>query len=331
MDNSPLLECLSPAKINIRLKVVRKREDGYHDLDSIMVPINLWDLLQFYRAPEGEIYLKCKGKPLPCSENNLVFRAAQAFFSASHVKGGIDIRLIKAIPIAAGLGGGSSNAAITLTALNRIFGNPLEASKLWLIAKELGADVPFFLDPKPSIARGIGHVLLPIKNWPLFWYVIFVPPIEVSTSWVYGQLKLGLTKKSLPDIFNYLKREDFQISLLLENDLETVTVAAYPEIAAIKALFQKLGAEGTLMSGSGPSVFALFKSREEALGAAKTIKWAKKGEVFVVTQWNSPIAHQKRFAAGVSSSGKTRAFGARIRRFESSHPSHFLCGNEPES
>ncbi len=293
MYNSPPTQWHSPAKINVRLKVVRKRGDGYHDLDSIMVPLNLCDLLQFYPAPEGELSLECEGRPVTCSEENLVSRAARAFFSASKVKAGIAIRLKKVIPVAAGLGGGSSNAATTLTALNSMFGSPLKPQELGLIAKELGADVPFFLDPRPSVARGIGEILSPIENWPLFWYVIFVPPIDISTAWVYGQLKLGLTKKPLPDIFNHLKKEGFQISLLLENDLETVTVAAYPEIADIKASLEQLGAEGVLMSGSGPSVFALFKGREQALEAAESMKRAKKGEVFVVTQWSSARKPQR--------------------------------------
>ncbi len=331
----PMAQCLPyichcPAKINVRLKVVGKREDGYHDLESIMVPVCLCDRLEFYQASKGQTTLKCTGRLLPPPEENLVYAAAREFFSASGIEPGIEIRLQKKIPVAAGLGGGSSNAAFTLTALNEIFGHPLPFKTLKGLARRLGADVPFFLRPTPSLARGIGDVLTPIENWPSFWYVIVVPPIQVSTSWAYSQLKLELTKSPISDILKRLRKEDFQVSLLLENDLESVTVQRHPEIEEIKRHLIETGAEGALMSGSGPSVFGLFLDRDMARKAADALKRTQKGEVFIVTQWEAERSNKKS-AAGVSSSGKTRAFGARIRRFESSHPSHFLCGNEPES
>jgi len=273
----------SPAKLNIRLKVTGRRADGYHDIVSVMVPVDLFDYIELKKTRAKGITLSCQGFSVPEDGSNLVLRATQAFFFRSGLENGLSIPLIKNIPVAAGLGGGSSNAACTLLALNEMWSNPLTFQDLEDVAVSLGADVPFFLHRRPCIARGIGEILEPIKNWPKFWYVIVMPPISVSTSWVYANLKLKLTKDEYGSILLRLAEDLLDIPSLLENDLESVTALHYPVINTIKKSLIDAGAEGALMSGSGPSVFGIFKSRNHAFSAMKHLVSGNLGEVFAVT------------------------------------------------
>jgi len=245
---------LAPAKLNIELELIR---------------------------PE-RIMLSCQGLSVPNNKENLVYRAASAFFSKTGTPRGISIKLTKNIPVSAGLGGGSSDAAFILKGLNEMWSNPLTPQELADLAVCLGADVPFFLLNRPCIARGIGEILEPIERWPKFWYSIVMPALEVSTAWVYGNLKLKLTKGEYQYIVTWLRKERFEISRILENDLETVTGFHFPIIASIKKLFLDEGAEGALMSGSGPSVFGIFKSKDKALIAKNNLISKDLGEIFVV-------------------------------------------------
>lgn len=272
----------SPAKLNIRLKVVGRRPDGYHELVSIMVPVGLYDTIRLEIGQTKGIRLSCKGLSVPEDDGNLVFRAAQAFFSRTALKQSLSIELVKNIPVAAGLGGGSSNAACTLEALNQMWSEPLGFRDLETLAVNLGADVPFFLHRKPCIARGIGEILEPIEEWPEFWYVIVMPPIRVSTSWVYGKLKLKLTKDEYRSILQCFAKDSPDIVDMLENDLERVTASHYPVIDVIKRALLDSGAKGALMSGSGPSVFGIFESKDRALRAERRLTSQNLGEVFVV-------------------------------------------------
>lgn len=280
-QKSPIYKRQAPAKLNIRLKVMGKRSDGYHELVSLMVPISLFDYLELERLPRKGIALSCQGIPVPNDEKNLACRAAQAFFERTGLDGGVFIRLTKNIPIAAGLGGGSSDAASTLKCLNEMWSSPLEPQDLRGLAAGLGADVPFFLTGRPAIARGIGELLEPIENWPRFWYVIVTPAIRVSTSWVYDNLKLELTKDEYDFIVTSLKKGSIQVGYILENDLESVTVTHFPVINSIKKSLLEAGAMGALMSGSGPSVFGIFRSRSEALSAKRYMSSLDRGSVFV--------------------------------------------------
>ena len=273
---------LAPAKLNIRLKVTGRRADGYHELVSIMVPVGLFDHIELELIRPGRIMLSCQGLSVPNNKENLVYRAASAFFSKTGTPRGISIKLTKNIPVSAGLGGGSSDAAFILKGLNEMWSNPLTPQELADLAVCLGADVPFFLLNRPCIARGIGEILEPIEKWPKFWYVIVMPALEVSTAWVYGNLKLKLTKGEYQYIVTWLRKDRFEISRILENDLETVTGFHFPIIASIKKLFLDEGAEGALMSGSGPSVFGIFKSKDKALIAKKNLISKDLGEIFVV-------------------------------------------------
>lgn len=271
----------APAKLNIRLKVTGRRANGYHELVSIMVPIRLFDRLELELIPSG-ISLSCHGISVPKDEKNLVFQAAQAFFSRVGLRQGVSIKLTKNIPVAAGLGGGSSDAALTLKGLNNICSKRLAPEDLENLAVNLGADVPFFLQTRPCIARGIGEILEPIEKWPEFWYVIVTPSIEVSTAWVYRNLKLQLTTDDYNYIINWLRKGPTNISHILENDLETVTGSHFPVIDRIKKSLVEEGAKGALMSGSGPSVFGIFESKDRAMSARRELMRMNLGVVFAV-------------------------------------------------
>ena len=277
----------APAKLNTRLKVTGRRSDGYHELVTVMVPITLFDLLELTVVSEG-IRIQCEGFHVPDDENNLVWKAARSFLSKTGVEEGVSVRLRKSIPVAAGMGGGSSDAAATLLSLNEMWGRPLSSSDLHAIAAALGADVPFFLNCTPSLARGIGEILEPLKNWPDCWYVIVTPPVEVSTAWAYRNLKLKLTTGEYEYTVRILRNARFAVSHILENDLEDVTSAAFPIIKTIKDLLVDAGAEGAMMTGSGPSVFGVFSSPEGAESAREDLLFRNVGNVFMATKWERP-------------------------------------------
>jgi len=280
-----IYKIIAPAKLNICLKVTGRRPDGYHELISIMVPVDLFDHLELKVIDGRHIKLTCDGYRVPTDRNNLVYRAAQLFLSKAGLQSGITINLFKNIPVAAGLGGGSSDAAATLLSLNEIWSKPFTLSDLHGMATGLGADVPFFLTCKPSLARGIGEILDPLDKWPELWYVIVTPPLRVSTSWVYKNLKLKLTTDDYDYILKVLRKKHFNISHILENDLEKVTSAHFSIINTIKNRLLDAGAEGAMMSGSGPSVFGLFPSLTQATSAKQFLISQNLGDVFMATGW----------------------------------------------
>jgi 4-diphosphocytidyl-2-C-methyl-D-erythritol kinase len=276
----------APAKLNIRLKITGIRPDGYHELVSIMVPVDLFDLLEVSSKISGGIALACEGFHVPCDETNLVHRAAQSFLLRTGIQIGVRIKLVKGVPVSAGMGGGSSDAAAVLLALNEMCSGPLSQEELHSIAIQLGADVPFFLYGRPAIARGIGEILEPLGGWPNLWYVIVTPPLQVSTAWVYGNLKSKkLTAGEYDYIRHVLEKDHFTVSHILENDLEAVTSASFPVIETIKKHLLDAGAEGALMTGSGPTVFGVFSSQDQAILARKhAISWDL-GDVFLAKGW----------------------------------------------
>jgi 4-diphosphocytidyl-2-C-methyl-D-erythritol kinase len=266
----------SPAKINLYLRVLRKREDGYHDILSLMQKISLCDELTFTETGDG-ITLHCPGTTLPEGEGNIVYRAAAAFFSRIGASPGIEITIRKRIPIAAGLGGGSSNAATTLMTLNEMYGSPVTREELMKIGSGLGADVPFFIFGKRAWACGIGDHFPESPLLPHLWFVLINPGFEISTKLVYQGLNLGLTKQGINySIPRFSTTEDLIRGLT--NDLESVTVRLHPVLDQIKALLLASGASGALMSGSGPTVFGVFTDRETAGRAEKKLgqetRWA---------------------------------------------------------
>jgi 4-diphosphocytidyl-2-C-methyl-D-erythritol kinase len=275
----------APAKLNICLKVVGKRGDGYHELVSVMVPIDLTDTLGIHITRGGEIQIQCTGLDVPAGEDNLAYRAARAFLKQAGINKGLLIELHKRIPVAAGLGGGSSDAAAVLLGLNSIWPGRLNPNELELLALGLGADVPFFLKAVPSLATGIGEILKPLEKWPDLWYTLIKPPIGVSTAWVYGQLKYELTTRENDCIFGTLFEGADSVIHIMENDLESVTESQYPVIQSVKKILIGEGAEGALMTGSGPTVFGVFKTPESAKSAKNALISQGWGDVYVVADW----------------------------------------------
>jgi 4-diphosphocytidyl-2-C-methyl-D-erythritol kinase len=254
---------LCPAKVNLYLKVLARREDGYHDLVTVMQPLTLADELRL--APGQGLTLECRHPEVPSGPQNLVWRAAEKFGAATGREPQVHIELVKKIPVAAGLGGGSSDAAGALLALNELTGNPLSSATLHALAAELGADVPFFLRRGPAVGRGIGTILSSL-DLPPYWYVLLNPGLPISTAWVYGNLDLKYLAQAgapLPAAFDGEHPEDW-----VANDLETVTLSRYPELRELLAGLSAAGARAQGMSGSGPTLFGLFHEAEAAQAAA---------------------------------------------------------------
>lgn len=269
----------SPAKVNLQLRVLGRRKDGYHDILSLMQRISLADEMTFIPTDEG-VSLHCPGHPDLEGANNIAYRAAQRFLDRVSHPRGVAITLHKRIPVAAGLGGGSSNAATTLMALNELTPTPLAFPELTTLAAELGADVPFFLFEKAAAwAAGIGDILTEIPPLPPFWLILINPGFPVSTRDIYGGLNLGLTKEglhySIPRFYtlNHLVRG-------LTNDLESVTLILHPELGRLKELLLGRGALGALMSGSGPTVFGIFADEASAVAAEGRLAGSSDGSVF---------------------------------------------------
>jgi 4-diphosphocytidyl-2-C-methyl-D-erythritol kinase len=279
----------APAKINLSLRVVGRRADGYHLVDTTIVPISLYDELDLRKLPPDTrkngsslIGIRCDHPEVPQDETNLVHRAAQMIMDSSRRRAPVLIQLQKNIPVGAGLGGGSSDAAATLIGLNRLLGLGLSSGRLERIALRLGADVPFFVRGKPARARGIGEKLKPLGNLPRFWAVIVYPGFPVSTACAYRQLGQKLTTRRLnTSIWRSPKTFD-ELTRLLENDLEDVTLIGYPKIAELKEKLLRGGAPGVLMSGSGSSVFGIFRSRKAALTVFRRMRQEEGAQAFLV-------------------------------------------------
>lgn len=246
-----------PAKINLWLDVVRKRSDGYHDLSSLMLPIGVYDDLAVRVTDQPGIQVDCDHPDVPLDERNLAWRAARAFLDHVGIETGLAIEIRKSIPVGAGLGGGSSNAAGVLLALQDCLRTPVPGLELHALASRLGADVPFFLYRRPALAQGIGEVLEWVNGLPRYALVCIKPPIMVSTAWVYGSLKL--TRETSPTRIDRLRNRPWVMDGLLANDLESVTLAAHPRLREIKDWLTAHRALGALMSGSGPTVFGVFR------------------------------------------------------------------------
>lgn len=260
-----------PAKINLFLHVIGKRSDGYHELCSLMCLIDLADHLSI-RLKNNSFSIHCDHPEVPTDDSNLAVKAAKLFFDTLNKPDGAEIYLEKKIPVAAGLGGGSSNAAGVLMGLNRYFNNPMSIDQLMSLGLKLGADVPFFIFGKPAIARGIGEKLESYHHIPDCDVVVVTPPIRVSTAEVFKNLIFGLTKteKNFKDLC--LNTWMFDIRKDLHNDLESYTISKYPVIEEIKRILKQCGADGVLMSGSGSSVFGLFYDKRAAVETSRHIQ-----------------------------------------------------------
>jgi 4-diphosphocytidyl-2-C-methyl-D-erythritol kinase len=250
----------APAKINLLLDVIRKRDDGYHEVEMIMTMVDLADRLEMEELPRDQIVLSSQAGFIPLDEKNLAFQAARLIKERYNVSRGVYLHLDKRIPVAAGLAGGSSDAAAALRGLNRLWQLGLSMQELEALGAELGSDVPFCIRGGTAIARGRGEVLESISPPPQCWVVLAKPPINVSTADVYGKFKAHELQShpSIPGMLDAIRRQSFQgMCEELGNVLETVTLGRYPEVRQIKECMVKLGADGVLMSGSGPTVFGL--------------------------------------------------------------------------
>lgn len=254
------------AKINLVLDVLAKRGDGYHEVSMIMQALSLFDTVGFHKRKTG-ISLQCNDPGLPCDSRNLAFRAAELLQQECGVDQGVHIELFKRIPMSAGLAGGSSDAAAVLRGLNQLWQLKLSNLELEQLAARLGSDVPFCLWGGTVQATGRGEILQPLPDYAGLGVVLAHPPIQVSTAWVYGQFRQNQKADTLhcAAMRQALEQRDFPaVESKLFNALESVTEPAYPRISVIKQAMTEAGACGVLMSGSGPTVFALTPDRLSA-------------------------------------------------------------------
>jgi 4-diphosphocytidyl-2-C-methyl-D-erythritol kinase len=266
MTNTLRLE--SPAKVNLRLEILKRREDGYHELRTVFQKISLHDTLCFSLKRGRGVSITADHPGLPVGKKNLVYRAVQSMLEVSGDRGGVHVEIEKRIPLGAGLGGGSSNAATTMKALNQLLEMNLPDKELMRMGLEIGADVPFFFLESAAIGSGIGERLEKVKL-PNLWYVLIYPDFEVSTRWAYRNF--GLTKQQFHiNLHRFLKTPD-GISRILLNHLEAVVSKKYPQIDVMKKTLLSAGALGAVMTGSGPTVFGLFPDGKSADGAYEKV------------------------------------------------------------
>lgn len=263
------------AKINLGLDVVRRREDGYHEVRMVMQTIHLFDRLEIKKMQGGNITIATNLSFLPTNENNLVYKAAKLLMDEFYIADGIDVKLYKHIPVAAGMAGGSTDAAAVLYGMNRIFDLGLTKEELMERGVKIGADVPYCIMRGTALAEGIGEKLTALPPMVKCPVLIAKPQINVSTRFVYENLKLN-AKTVHPDINKLVdditEKDLKKIALDMGNVLETVTIPNYPVIAEIKEQMMEHGAAGSMMSGSGPTVFGLFEKEDTAEAAYEAIR-----------------------------------------------------------
>lgn len=279
------LNLKAPAKINFYLNVLGKRKDNYHEIESIVQSIGVYDILRFEKIKKG-ISVVCSNFHLPGEKDNLVYKAAELFFDFTGLPPGIKITLQKKIPMGAGLGGGSTDAATTLLALNMLFDAKIPLPTLVNLSSQLGTDVPFCLIRGTALLRGKGEKVYSLPSIKEGWLVLVYPNIHVSTSWAYSQVRDRLTERklnnklSLKDLIKRIKSKQIQgVKELLYNKLEEVVIEKFPLIGEIKKEFKKRGIADVLMSGSGSTVFAVVESEKDAKRLASFMQG--KGKVYL--------------------------------------------------
>lgn len=270
----------APAKVNYLLDVIRRRPDGYHDLRMVMQRVNLCDDITITLTDCNEINVVCGKNGVPDGPGNIAWKAARVMLDLAATGAGAEISITKNIPVAAGLGGGSSDAATVLMGMNQLLGLNLSDQRLMEIGVKLGADVPFFIFKKTALAEGIGEQLQAMPAMPAAWILLVNPGVHVSTAWVYKNLQLTNHRElaKLPKFFSSID----DICSIFSNDLESVTVPSFPVIGEIKTRMLDSGASAAMMSGSGPTVFGLFKDEESAKKSA--------AEITAGTGWFSAVA-----------------------------------------
>lgn len=274
------------AKINLSLDVVRQREDGYHEVRMIMQTINLYDKLFLKKSPKAGIRLTTNADFLPTDQNNLVYKAAKLLMDEFQIEEGLEISLEKSIPVAAGMAGGSSDAAAVLLGVNELFDLKLSQKQLMERGVNIGADVPYCVMGGTALAEGIGEKLTKLTSAPDCYVLIAKPNISVSTKFVYENLHANELKVH-PDIDGMIAEIENKslegVAEKMGNVLETVTVREYPVIEEIKDCMKENGAVNAMMSGSGPTVFGIFHKKEQAQQAEQTLKLRTDLQTLLVT------------------------------------------------
>ncbi len=276
------------AKVNLALDVLRKRPDGYHDVKMIMQNLSLCDELTFSvdeNTTEGIISISTNKESVPTDERNLIYKAIKLMYETYGLHNNISVKLIKNIPVEAGMAGGSTDCAAAIKAVNELFDLKLSIKKMQEIGVKLGADVPFCILGKTAVSEGIGEILTEIPGLKECYVLVAKPPISVSTAFVYKNLKADEIKVH-PDVDGMaqaLKNNDLsEICKRMSNVLETVTACSHPEIIIIENVMKNNGAINSIMSGSGPTVFGIFDSKEQCEKTAKIIRDEKlANEVYV--------------------------------------------------
>jgi len=274
------MKLLSPAKINLFLHIIGKRPDGYHDVVTLMCCVGLYDTI-FLDFSSKEISVACTHPLVPHDHANLACRAAKLFLDRINRKEGVGITIEKQIPVGAGLGGGSSNAATVMLGLNRFYGHPLSRETLIELGGGIGADVPFFIGRKPAIATGVGDKLEPYCGLEPYTAIVVFPGFSLSTADMFKSFNLRLTKPVEKTKILFFKNKRFDIQRHLCNDFEEIAATKHPEIAAMKNILLKNGAIGALMSGSGSAVYGLFRDRNSAGKAYPALCRQGSWQVFV--------------------------------------------------
>ena len=273
------LEKKSPCKVNLLLNILGRRADGFHELETVMQPVNLCDELTFERAGSG-LRLTCSNPELPADSKNLVHRAAATFLAAAKISDGVRIHLEKNLPLAGGIGGGSANAAVTLTALNVLFDLPLPLGKLYELAAALGSDVPFFLYDRPALATGRGDNIHRLENFPALRGKAFFlahPGFGISTPWAYQNLArfpdaLDGRAGRAAELIGKLQADDLSAATGFYNSLEAPAFDKFPVLSLYKNWLQENGAGISLMSGSGSTTFAITENLVTAECLAEKFK-----------------------------------------------------------
>ena len=285
------MELKSLAKINLGLDVLGRRENGYHDVRMVMQTIYLYDNVKLEKRQEEGIVVETNLFFLPADENNIAYKAAKLLFDEFELGGGLHIQLEKHIPVAAGLAGGSSNAAAVLVGMNRMYDLGLSQKELMERGVKLGADVPYCILRGTVLAEGIGEVLTPLPAMPKCYILIAKPGISVSTKVVYDKLDSKKIEEhpDIDGILEGLQEENLsKIAAAMGNVLEKVTIEDYPIIEEIKDAMKAAGALNAMMSGSGPTVFGIFEDKTKAREAQQRIRQSKlAGQVYVANVHNA--------------------------------------------
>ena len=263
------------AKINLGLDVLRRREDGYHEVKMIMQTVDIYDVLTFVKAPADVFRLSVDSAQIPDDDNNLVLKAARLLFTTAGIDAGVEVTLQKNIPVAAGMAGGSTDAAATLIGLNALYDLRFTTEQLQEIGVKLGADIPYCIMGGTALSQGIGEILRPLPAPPRAHLVIAKPDLMISTKYVYENLHANSLKvhPNIDGMIEALSNRDLiKMCSLMGNVLETVTEKENPIITQIKDLMKEQGATGALMSGSGPTVFSIFTEEEKARSCFQKIQ-----------------------------------------------------------